>query len=152
MSDVAILATGVMTSGATVASAIIATRKKPEQRDRAGVGIGVPGTSGRHMVIVSKPTADDPEDWVESLLPPLLSAKGEPITSKAFWIGLIMLFAWVLPLLGLPLALIGIGIGLRDLSRQDHLRTKLGIYLCLIGVMVATANTIGAYIGAKGGL
>ena len=60
-------------------------------------------------------------------------------------IGIISLFAWLLPILGLPLAIIGLVFGIKN-------RYNAGIVMSVIGLVLSLINAvIGAIIGAQGG-
>jgi len=74
--------------------------------------------------------------------------------SISFFLGLIGLVAWYLPILGLPITLVSIGIGLSDLAGCKGKRlTVAGIYLSLLGLMASVGNSaIGAYRGWTGEL
>ncbi len=61
-------------------------------------------------------------------------------------LGIISLVAWLLPIVGLPLAIIGLILGIRK-------KYTPGIVLNIIGLMGSVANAaIGAYMGANGQL
>ncbi|MGI8593492.1 MAG: hypothetical protein ACR2ML_03830 [Solirubrobacteraceae bacterium] len=63
------------------------------------------------------------------------------------------LLAWLLPLVGLPLALVGIGMGVSHIASPSVRWARVGVVLNLVGLMLATANAaIGAYLGSTGGL
>lgn len=72
--------------------------------------------------------------------------------SKSVILGVIGFVAWFLPIVGLPLSLVGIGMGVADVSKQPQKRlSTLGIYLNIVALIAATANSaIGAYLGYTG--
>jgi hypothetical protein len=95
--------------------------------------------------------------WEPPVRGPYSAVSGDPGTrrlSRSVWFGAASLIAWFLPLIGILLALAGIGVGVSDISaaaRRAYART--GVYLAVIGLMAAVANSgIGAYLGARAGL
>lgn len=70
--------------------------------------------------------------------------KNKPVSSLV--LGIISLIAWLLPLAGLPVSIIGLVIGIRK-------NYTTGIVLNIIGLVLTVANAaIGAYMGATGEL
>lgn len=68
-------------------------------------------------------------------------------------IGIVNLCAWLLPICGAPLALVGLVLGLlaRNSSRRNL--ALAGIGLCALGLVLAVVNGLyGAYLGATGQL
>jgi hypothetical protein len=128
------IAAALITVAGTVVSALIAARHRDAQPvPRNGGSWEAPGR-GPYSVVSAEP--------------------GTRRMSRSVWLGGASLIAWVLPIAGIPLALIGIGFGLSDISaaaRRAYART--GVYLAVIGLMAAVANSaIGAYLGAQAGL
>ena len=89
-------------------------------------------------------------------VPPQMSANhaNSPKISSSFYFGIAGFIAWFLPIVGLPVALIGVGFGILHLSEYPQRRfARIGIWLNVIALMAATANAaIGAYLGYKGQL
>ncbi|MFN3402749.1 MAG: hypothetical protein ACK40G_01560 [Cytophagaceae bacterium] len=78
---------------------------------------------------------------------------GQRQYSLAFILGLISLISWLLPLIGFPIALIGIGYGVKDLANPLMKNARLGLWLAVVGLMFTTANSaIGAYKGYYGAI
>jgi hypothetical protein len=124
----------LITVAGTVISALIAARHRDVQPvPRNGGSWEAPG-QGPYSVVSAEP--------------------GTRRMSRSVWFGAASLVAWVLPIVGIPVALAGIGFGLSDISaaaRRAYART--GVYLAVIGLMAAVANSaIGAYLGAQAGL
>jgi len=73
-------------------------------------------------------------------------------TSASAILGVLSLLAWLLPLVGLPLALVGVGMGVSHIANNQSVRwARVGVVLNLVGLMLATANAaIGAYLGSTG--
>jgi hypothetical protein len=64
----------------------------------------------------------------------------------SFWLGLIGLIAWVIPLFGFPISMTGLVLGIRNLSGAGRGKAKVGIILCSIGLFLSVIN---AMIGAN---
>lgn len=61
-------------------------------------------------------------------------------------LGIISLIVWLLPLVGFPVCIVGLVLGIRK-------KYTAGIVLNVIGLVLTTANSaIGAYMGATGQL
>lgn len=129
------IAAALITVAGTVISALIAARhREPQPVPRNGGSWEAPGHPGPYAVVSTEP--------------------GVSRLSRAAWFGAASLVAWLLPVIGIPLALAGIGVGVSDIAagaRRTYART--GLYLAVIGLMAAVANSaIGAYLGAQAGL
>lgn len=69
----------------------------------------------------------------------------------SFILGLIGLFAWFIPVIGLPIAITGLIFGIKGLNRQDKKLAATGIALSLISLTAGVCNSaIGAYNGYNG--
>ncbi len=68
--------------------------------------------------------------------------------------GAVGLAAWLLPIIGLPLALVGLGLGVSHASSYPPKRlSTFSIYFNVVTLIASTANAaIGAYLGATGQL
>jgi hypothetical protein len=101
------------------------------------------------QVLAKKPLGGD-ELFVPPQLPPVPAA---PIgISPTFIMGCIGLLAWCVPIVGLPLALVSLGVGISNLYRGRNKQfTRTGMYLSLLSLIASTANgAVGAYMGATG--
>jgi hypothetical protein len=68
-------------------------------------------------------------------------------------LGLVGLFAWCLPIVGLPVGVIGIVMGAKGLKSNRRGMAMAGLILSSICVVLALVNAaIGAYLGATGQL
>jgi hypothetical protein len=77
------------------------------------------------------------------------SGGGKAIASLV--LGIIGLIAWFIPLFGLPISLVGLILGIKDMKSQNRGLAIAGIVLCIIGLVLTIINaSIGAYMGATG--
>ncbi len=68
-------------------------------------------------------------------------------------LGLFGLVAWFLPIIGFPVTITGLVLGIKSLNGPRNGIATAGIVLCIIGLVLSTANAaIGAYLGATGQL
>ena len=85
----------------------------------------------------------------EPQLSPQPPADGRAIASLV--LGIIGLFAWCLPILGLPITIVGLVLGIKAISGPSRGLATAGIVLCILGLVASIANAaIGAYMGATG--
>ena len=76
--------------------------------------------------------------------------KGGKAAKASFVLGLIGLFAWFIPPVGLPLALTGLLLGISGLNRRYKALAAAGITLSIISLIVTVSNiAVGAYQGYK---
>jgi len=69
----------------------------------------------------------------------------------ALVLGIVGLGAWVIPLLGFPVTIVGLVLGVRGQKRKRKGIALAGMILSIIGLVLTTANAaIGAYQGATG--
>ncbi len=69
----------------------------------------------------------------------------------SLFIGLICLIAWVIPLIGIPLSIIGLILGLVSLNSSRRDLARAGISLGAIGLFISIAYTIlGFYLITSG--
>ena len=82
-----------------------------------------------------------------------LPAAGGGKAIASLWLGLFGLIAWLLPIIGFPTTITGLVLGFKSLSGPRRGMATVGIVLCIIGLVLTTANAaIGAYLGATGQL
>lgn len=82
-----------------------------------------------------------------------LPATGGGKAIASLWLGLFGLIAWLLPIIGFPTTITGLVLGFKSLSGPRRGMATVGIVLCIIGLVLTTANAaIGAYLGATGQL
>jgi hypothetical protein len=66
-------------------------------------------------------------------------------------LGIVSLLAWLIPLIGLPVAIIGLVYGIKGLKSLNHRAAVIAIILGSVGLVASIANaSIGAYQGATG--
>ena len=66
-------------------------------------------------------------------------------------LGIIALFAWCLPIFGLPIAITGLVLGVQDKHGPKPGMAKAGVIMNTIALVLALVNAaIGAYLGATG--
>ncbi|MEI6532206.1 MAG: DUF4190 domain-containing protein [Candidatus Roizmanbacteria bacterium] len=64
-------------------------------------------------------------------------------------LGIIGIIAWLLPILGLPITIVGLIFGIKGTKSLKHGIATAGIVLSIIGLVLTIANaSIGAYMGA----
>ncbi len=74
---------------------------------------------------------------------------GKP--TAALVLGIIGLFVWLLPIIGLPLTIVGVVCGSRGLREPKRDIALAGLILSIIGLVASLVNAaIGAYLGATG--
>jgi hypothetical protein len=63
------------------------------------------------------------------------------------------LVAWIIPIIGAPISIIGLIFGIKSYSGKNRSYAVAGIVLCIIGLLATIINgSIGAYKGATGQL
>lgn len=79
------------------------------------------------------------------------SRKGRKSAKASFVLGLIGMVTWFFPVIGLPLALTGLLLGISGLNRRHKALAAAGITLSLISLIATVVNlSVGAYQGIKG--
>lgn len=80
-----------------------------------------------------------------------LAGGGKAIASLC--LGLFGLIAWLLPIIGFPVTITGLVLGIKSMYGPRKGMATAGVVLCIIGLVVTTINAaIGAYLGATGQL
>jgi hypothetical protein len=68
-------------------------------------------------------------------------------------LGILALFAWCLPILGLPVTITGLVLGIKNLQAPNRGAAIAGIVLNVIGLVLSLVNAgIGAYMAISGQL
>lgn len=68
-------------------------------------------------------------------------------------LGIISFLGWIIPLIGFPVSITGLVLGILGLKSQKKGIAIAGIILCSIGLLATIVNSIlGAYMGATGQL
>ena len=66
-------------------------------------------------------------------------------------LGLVGLFAWLLPVLGLPITIVGLIMGVLGMKSDNRGMAVAGVVLNIIFLLACIINaSIGAYMGATG--
>ncbi len=66
-------------------------------------------------------------------------------------LGILGIFGWCIPIVGLPMAIVGLILGVKDLDSPKRGIAIAGIVLCGIGVVLSIVNgAIGAYLAVTG--
>lgn len=66
-------------------------------------------------------------------------------------LGIFGVFAWCLPIFGLPITITGLAPGVNELQSQNWRMARAGVILCIIGLVLSVINAaVGAYLGATG--
>jgi hypothetical protein len=80
-----------------------------------------------------------------------IKPQGKPTASLV--LGICSLFAWIIPLIGLPVTISGLVVGIKTLRRDGNGVAMAGIVMSTIGLVLTLANAaLGAYLGATGQL
>lgn len=79
--------------------------------------------------------------------------RGEDKSIAPFVLGIVGLIAWFLPIAGIPIAIVGLVLGLRSRKKSASRLAMAGIVLCIISLVASIVNaSIGAYMGFTGQL
>jgi|SRR5579871_1138435 len=74
---------------------------------------------------------------------------GNPVVSLV--LGILGLCAWIIPLFGLPITIVGLIFGINALKRVQKGMAIAGVVLSIIGLALSGLNAAwGAYLGATG--
>lgn len=88
--------------------------------------------------------------------PPVYSIPRQDNSGKAtasLVLGLIGLLAWLLPIVGLPVTIVGVVMGAKGRNSSNRGVAVAGLVLSIIGLILTVINAaIGAYLGATGQL
>ncbi len=99
--------------------------------------------SPQQVSIQQNPTGQPMMNQYRTILPP---ADKENKSTTALVCGIISLVMWLLPIIGLPLSIVGLCFGCKN-------KYKVGITLNIIGLVLSIVNAIvGAVLGAQGKL
>jgi hypothetical protein len=76
-------------------------------------------------------------------------SNGKAVTSLV--LGIIGMMAWLLPIIGLPITIVGLVQGIYGMRTTQRGMAIAGMILSIIGLIFTIINaTIGAYMGATG--
>lgn len=111
-----------------------------------GYLFGVPGGDRHQRPEPDAPPAEEPADS----LPDIRDPHGGKAVA-ALVLGCLGLGAWCLPILGLPLTLTGLVLGVQGLRSRHHGLAVAGVVLSLVGLALSVGNAIlGAYLASTG--
>ena len=86
-------------------------------------------------------------------IPSVLAPAASPKPVASLVLGIISLFAWLLPIIGFPVAITGIVFGAKALRSHKPAAAGAGLALSIVGAFATTVNAaIGAYMGVTGQL
>ena len=68
----------------------------------------------------------------------------QPHSKKSYYLGIISLFAWLLPIVGLPISIIGLYLGNKELKNGVISIVQNGILFSTIGLILSIVN---AFLG-----
>lgn len=98
---------------------------------------------GADLVVFSPPTSPPPA----VANPP--GTSGKAVASLV--LGVVGLIAWCVPIVGLPVTIIGVVLGSQSLNTPSRGLALAGLVLSVIGLAASAVNAvIGAYLGATG--
>lgn len=72
--------------------------------------------------------------------PHVSSVKADSKATTSFVLGIIGIFAWFIPLIGLPVTITGLVKGIRGLQSTKRTTAIIGITLCIIGLVLTIIN------------
>jgi DNA-directed RNA polymerase subunit RPC12/RpoP len=71
--------------------------------------------------------------------------------TTSFWLGIVGMIAWILPIVGLPVSIAGLITGGLGLDSEKRGKAVVGIVLSIIALLLSIANgVIGAILASKG--
>lgn len=73
------------------------------------------------------------------------------MATASFVLGIIGLIAWLIPLFGLPITIVGLCLGASAMSQDETGTAKKGKVMCIIGLVLTVVNMFGGAILAVSG-
>lgn len=126
---------------------------------RCGIPLSIPEGHGSGPVqcpscatILQIPESPDvPVRYHQSPSLPTATPQGNGVAVASLVLGLIGLLGWCIPLIGLPITITGLVLGIKGLKGSRPGMATAGIVLNILGLMASVVNAgIGAYMGATG--
>lgn len=74
------------------------------------------------------------------------SKKSSGKATASLILGIISLVAWLLPLIGYPVSIVGLYLGISDRKKEKNTFSKIGIILSAIGLGITAINSIAGVI------
>jgi Domain of unknown function (DUF4190) len=105
----------------------------------------------QHVFVATAYTSLDEGDDLPALSPEWepRDQSGKAVTSLV--LGVVGLFAWCLPILGLPVTIVDLVMGIKGQKSRNQGMATAGIVLNILGLLLSVVNAaIGAYLGATG--
>ncbi|HMD52937.1 MAG TPA: DUF4190 domain-containing protein [Phycisphaerae bacterium] len=107
--------------------------------------------SGRTFCVECKKHLESINTPTPSSNQPVKAGGGKATASLV--LGIIGMLAWILPILGFPITITGLVLGIKSLESPRRGTAIAGVVLNTIALVLTTANSaIGAYLGATGHL
>lgn len=100
-------------------------------------------------------TKDIIDDYTQSAYNPntIHSAEKKGLSITSLILGILGLIVWLLPIIGFPIIIVGLVLGICGRNKGGKGMATAGIVLCIITLILTTANSaIGAYKGYHGQL
>lgn len=98
--------------------------------------VPVPPAAAQSTTVITEPVED-------------VSKNGKAV--KGMVLGIIAMIAWIIPIVGLPIAAIGLFYSIKGMKSIKRSNAITGIVLCSIGLVATIVNgSIGAYLGVTG--
>jgi hypothetical protein len=98
---------------------------------------------------MSEVNPDQPPETLDTSLRPKPSGQA----TASLILGILSLFGWCLPILGLPMSITGLVLGIKNLGAVNRGAAIAGIVMNVIGLMLSLINAaIGAYMAISGQL
>jgi hypothetical protein len=74
------------------------------------------------------------------------------VTNKTgYYVGIVSLIAWIIPLIGVPVSIIGLYLGNREIKRGENPLIRKGIMFSAIGLILSIINgAAGIFLNATG--
>ena len=86
--------------------------------------------------------------FIENYAEPANSHPTKGLSIASLTLGILGLIAWLLPIIGFPVVIIGLVLGIIGRNGNGKTIATIGITLCVITLILTTANSaIGAYMG-----
>jgi hypothetical protein len=85
------------------------------------------------------------------LVPPAFPTVGTGKATASLVLGIIGLLAWLLPIIGAPVTITGLVLGIQQRRSSAKGMATAGIVLCIIGLALTVGNgAVGCYLGMTG--
>lgn len=72
--------------------------------------------------------------------------KSSDKATSSLILGIISLVTWLLPLIGYPISIVGLYLGISDRKKEKNTFSKVGIILSAIGLGITAINSIAGVI------